>query len=381
MDGEVKIVLNNATIKNPNGPAIACTMAEDLVIEAVGENYLEDAAKYADKYDEDVNGVIYSKADLALIGDGLLKIVSNYQDGIVSKDDLAFRSGAYNIVSKDDAVRGKDSIYIGGGKITIDAGADGLKSTNDSDEKKGFILIENSEITIAAGDDGIHAEKQLQINSGTINISKAYEGLESPVITINDGYIAVKTSDDGLNAGAGSSTSNSPRPGGMMDADKNCILTINGGEVYVNASGDGIDSNGYVFINGGKIIVDGPTSDGNGALDSGIGFKVTGGEVIAVGSSGMAEDLGKDSSIYNVSIYLNTTAKAGTKIEIKSYKDGTLIEHTSAKQFSHIAVASSSFEQGEEYVLYLNGKKTATFTINDIVTIVGEKFNHKNFRK
>ena len=95
----------------------------------------------------------------------------------------------------------------------------------------------------------------------------------------------------------------------------------------------------------------------------------------------MAEDLGKDSSIYNISIYLDSVAKVGTKIEIKSYKDGTLVEHTSAKQFSHIAVASSSFEQGEEYILYLNDKKTVAFTINDVVTIVGEKFNHKNFRK
>ena len=380
-EGFVKLVLENATIKNPNGPAISCVAGDDLVIESIGENYLEDSSAYSSDLDQDITGAVYSKADLAFQGDGLIKIIANYQDGIVSKDDLVIRSGTYNIVSKDDAIRGKDSVYIEDGIININSGADGIKSTNETEATKGFVYIENGDIEINAGDDGIHAETKLLVDNGNINILRAYEGLEGTVVTINGGTISVKSSDDGINAGSGTSTSNTPRPGKMMDADENCILTINGGDIYVNAAGDGIDSNGYVYINGGTVTVDGPTNDGNGALDSGLGFVVKGGEVIAVGSSGMAETLGEKSTIYNISVNLATAAKAGTKIEIKDSDNKTILAHTSAKAFTNIAASSTKFELNKTYVLYLNGEEFEKFTIESITTRIGTKTNRNNFRK
>src|SRR5574344_1981485 len=45
---------------------------------------------------------IFSKDDLIFEGNGTLNINANYEDGIVSKDDLTFKSGTYNITSKDD---------------------------------------------------------------------------------------------------------------------------------------------------------------------------------------------------------------------------------------------------------------------------------------
>ena len=108
-NGKVKLMLDNVTIKNSTGPAIACYAADDLVIELVGENVLEDGKNYSADYDEDVTGVIYSKADLTFQGDGSLKTTANYQDGIVGKDDVKFNSGAYEIAAVDDGIRGKDS--------------------------------------------------------------------------------------------------------------------------------------------------------------------------------------------------------------------------------------------------------------------------------
>ena len=375
-EGVVKLILDSVSIKNSSGPAIVCYAADDLVIELVGKNYLEDSSKYAASFDEDVKGVIYSKDDLTLQGDGSLTLVANYQDGIVGKDDLKFNSGTYNITAADDGIRGKDSVYIVDGVFDITARGDGIKSTNDTDTGKGFVLVEQGDITLAVGDDGIHAERSLIVNDGTINVTKSYEGLEAQNILINGGDIKIVASDDGINAGGGSdSTSTNGQSGngqpGAFDSDANCILTIEGGNIYVNASGDGVDSNGYIHFNGGTVIIDGPTNNGNGALDSGISITQTGGTVIAVGSSGMAETLGSGSSIYNASIYFTSAQAAGTKITIQDSAGSTIISHTSAKAFNHMSVGTGDFKIGETYTIYINGAKYQSFTISNITTTVG----------
>ena len=376
-DGKVKLILDNVTIKNSTGPAIACYAADDLVIELVGENVLEDGKTYTADYNEDVAGVIYSKADLTFEGEGSLKITANYQDGVVGKDDVKFNSGAYEITATDDGIRGKDSVYIVGGSFTINTKGDGIKSTNETTFGKGFVLIENGDILIASGDDGIHAYNNLIINNGTINISKSYEGLEARDIVINDGNITIASNDDGINAGGGSDNSTNTSPGvGAFDANANCSLTINGGNIYVNASGDGVDSNGYIYFNGGNVVVDGPTNNGNGSLDSGVSIIQTGGTVIAVGASGMAETLGASSSVYNASIYFDSTLAAGTEVKIKNSDGTTIVRHTSAKPFSHMSVGTLDFKKDETYTIYVGGVEYTAFEISSITTTVGTNINN-----
>lgn len=415
-DGVVRLILDGVSITNSQGPAIACYSADDLVINTEGDNYLEDGTHYSTDLDEDVRGAIYSKDDLSFGGDGTLTIVAHSEDGIVAKDDLKFNSGTYDITATDDGIRGKDSVYIVAGNFTINAGGDAIKSTNETDDGKGFVLVESGEFNIvaagkgikavnsvllydgtynlkttddaihsnnyvgiiggtyniASGDDGIHADTELIIDGGTIKITKSYEGLEAQKVTINGGNISVVASDDGINAGGGSDSSAMNRPGANThNKNTNCALTINGGTVYVNASGDGVDSNGYIYFNGGTVTVDGPTSNGDGALDSENGIVMTGGTVIAVGASGMAETLGSSSSVYNASIYFSSTLAAGTKVAIKDSSGATIVEHTSAKTFAHLAVGTPDFKNGETYTIYINGTEYTTFTISSITTTVG----------
>ncbi len=366
-EAAVKLVLNGVTIKNSSGPAIACLSASDLVIEASGENYLEDGKTYSSEWDEDVSGALYTKSDLTLTGEGTLTIKANHADGIVSKDDLTIRSGTYKITAVDDGIRGKDSVHIVDGAIEVTASGDGIKSSNDTDATKGFVLVEGGTITVAASDDGIKAETKLIIDGGTIDITKSYEGLEGQTVTINGGEISVVASDDGINAAGGSdSSSNNP-----MAADTNCTITINGGTVYVNAGGDGVDSNGYVYFNGGTVAIDGPTNNGNGALDSGAGIVMNGGTVIAVGASGMAETLGSSSSINNISVYFTSTLAKGTLIEIKNAAGETVLSHTSAKTFNHLSAGTDKFKMGETYTIYINGSEYTSFAISGTTTTVG----------
>ena len=345
-NGVAKLVLQDVSIKNSDGPAIACFSGDDLVIELEGANNIEDGSFYKG-YDEDVKGAIYSKADLTFQGSGSLALVANYQDGIVSKDDLKINGGFYNITSNDDGIRGKDSVYVVDGDIDISAKGDGIKSTNEKDLSKGFILI--------AG--------------GNINVAKSSEGMEARLVIIDDGKVSIFANDDGINAAGDSSDTTTGRE--MMDVNENAAITINGGELYVNAAGDGLDSNGYIYINGGILTVDGPTNSGNGALDAAGGIVMNGGEAVAVGASGMTENLGSNSNVYNVSIFFTSAYTKDTLIEIKDTDGNTLISHNSAKTFSHMAAGTPKFMAGETYIVYIDGKEYDRFTVIERVTTVG----------
>lgn len=268
-DGNVRLMLKGVEIQSSTGAAIHIESAKNTVIELAegSENYLEDASKRKDK---DVNGVIYSSDDLMFQGAGTLTLKANFQDGIVSKDDLDFFGGEYNISSVDDGIRGKDSLVIEGGIISILSKGDGIKSSNDNDSEKGNVHIKGGFITIESGDDGVSAVNNIVIDGGQISILKSLEGMEASTITINGGDVRVVASDDGINA---------VNNNGL----NNMSITFNGGNTDVTV-GDGdtdaIDSNGTILVAGGNINVTAPFS----AFDSNRGNRMTGGNVFINGA-------------------------------------------------------------------------------------------------
>ena len=199
--GEVKLILDNVHVNNTTGPAILAKNAENLVIELVGGNYLMDGDSYDANYDQDVNGVIYSKADLAFCGNGTLNINANFGDGIVGKDDVVFRDGTYKVIAKDDGIRGKDSVYITGGNFAVESGDDAIKSTNNTDFGKGFIMIENGELLLNTTGKGLNAENTIMINGGIIFFNTYDDAVHSNNHAgITNGALTINSNDDGINA-------------------------------------------------------------------------------------------------------------------------------------------------------------------------------------
>ena len=270
-EGNVKLILDNVTIKSSNGPAIYIENADNTIIylNEGTTNTVEDSSSYSN-LDEDVSATIFSKDDLVFDGTGTLIVKANYEDGIVSKDDLKIINGTYKITANDDGIRGKDSVYIIDGVFDIKAGGDGIKSSNDTDTEKGFVLIDDGDITIDAKSDGIQAITKLVINNGNIEISSS-EGLEATYIIINNGDISISASDDGVNASK-KSTFMTP------------TIEVNGGNITVSmgqGDTDGFDANGNIYINGGNVSVTGQSTfdyDGEGIINGGT-VKVNGEEV------------------------------------------------------------------------------------------------------
>ena len=247
-------------------------------------------------------------------------------------------------------IKAGNSLTISGGKITV-------KSADDSLHSNGTITITGGEITLASGDDGIHAEDSVSIAEGTITISQSYEGIEGHIITVDGGQIDLTASDDGFNVGGDASVS---MP----------TITINNGNIYVNAQGDGLDSNGDLIFNGGFVTVDGPTSGGDSALDVGTenGGKMLaeGGTVIAVGSASMVENFDSSSSQPSIILYTDSTRQRGTVVTVANSAGKEIISYTSKKYFSGVIITSELFEKGETYTVTV-GEKSYEFTIEETV--------------
>ena len=238
-EGNIKLNLNNVSITNSNGPAIYIEQASDVVINISGDNYLEDSSTYTNH--TDVDGVLFSHDDLTIEGEGTLTIKANYQDGIVSKDDLKIVSGTYKINSIDDGIRGKDSVYILDGNFEINSEGDGIKSTNDTDSEKGFIKIENGKFKINSSLDGIQSENKLVIDNGEFDIT-----------TGGGSSNESSTNDDWGYWGRGSTLSNTDSAKGLKAVDN---IVINSGTFTFDTSDDSIHSNNSVGISDGTITI------------------------------------------------------------------------------------------------------------------------------
>ncbi len=244
-EAKVQLVLDGVSINNSDAPAIYVKSADKVfVTTASGKvSSLSVTGSFTSDGDTNTDAVIFSKDDLVLNGKGTLKI-SSTANGITSKDDLKVTGGTINITSTADAVEANDSIAIADGKITINSQKDGLHSENEDDNSLGYIYICGGTLNINASADGVQGTTTTQIDGGTLNITAA-EGIESTYVKINGGTIKISASDDGIN---GSSKSDSVSTKVEIN-DGNITIDMGQGDT------DGIDSNGDLSINGGKITV------------------------------------------------------------------------------------------------------------------------------
>lgn len=307
-------------------------------------------------------------------------------------------------------IKSDGALYVNGGTFTINSADDSFHSNSD-------VTINDGTYTISSGDDGMHADSALLVNGGTITVTESYEGLEGLNVTINDGKIDITASDDGINAAGGNDQSGFGGMGGdgfkgmqAPDAQKSdsasdstsdntqksddtsdtaqttgniavaaqksdsssdtsqdtdtasedeMWMVINGGYVHVLAGGDGLDSNGDLTINGGEVYVDGPSDNGNSAIDYGekSSFYINGGTVVAVGSSGMAEDVSSDSKQQVVFVKLDSQADAGDVI-LKDADGNEIISYTAQKKYDCVIISMADLKAGQTYTLSASGSES-----------------------
>ena len=308
-----------------------------------------------------------SKAD-GIQAETYVNIANEPTINITTSGTVSTATSQFGTSSTDDGTSSKG--IKAGSEITIESGNIKISSTDDAIHSNGYIIINNGNLELSSGDDGIHADNNIQINNGTINITKAYEGIESSYIEIKGGKITVKASDDGVNVCGGNDQSAFNRAGAnSFTSSSNGKLIITGGEIFVDSTGDGLDSNGSIEMSGGNVVVSGPTQNGNGPLDYDATFNITGGSLIIYGSNGMWQSTSNTSTQY--SVVFAVSGKSGDKLELKDSSGNTVLSTTTNKTYAQILFSSNSIKKGETYTLYVNGTQNASLTANSVVTSNG----------
>ena len=420
---KVQIVLSGVSINSETSAAIYVKQADKVFITtAEGTvNTLTNGGSFVAIDDNNIDAVIFSKDDLTLNGAGTLDISSPAGHAVVSKDELTVTSGTYVLSSASSTLAGKDNVCIAGGDFTITSEKDGIHSENDDDSTLGFIyimggsfditagddgiyagayiLIDGGDFTITsaddavhsnasvtvnggsftinAGDDGMHADEDMTVNAGTINIAKSYEGIEGLNVYINGGDIYVKASDDGINAAGGTDQSGFGGSGQDMFGGRgnkmggqggfggmssgNSTLVISGGNIHINANGDGIDANGSFSMTGGYVIVCGPTQGDTSVLDFDATGSITGGTFIGSGASMMAQSFSSsEQGVISLSV---GSRSAGTEISVSDASGNTVLSYTPELPYQIVILSSEDLVSGQSYTVNI-GSQSASVTAN-----------------
>lgn len=204
---QVHLVFQNLTLEG-EGSLLRINKAQEVVISlAEGSQNALTESQASD--DEKVKATIHSQVPLTLNGTGSLTLTALTKNALEVEDDLKVLGGTYTVKAANHGFKAEGALDIEAATLTIEAGKDGLHAEHDETTERANISLNPTQLSIAATEDGVDAGNELTIKGGTITVSQSEEGLEARVIRQLGGDVFIKSSDDGVNASAGSSNKTS----------------------------------------------------------------------------------------------------------------------------------------------------------------------------
>ncbi len=339
-------------------------------------------------------------------------------DGIQGDNSVTVYGGSYQITTNggyttklaEDAdsckgIKSDSSLTVYGGEFVINSADDALHSNE-------YITVLGGTFDIQTGDDGMHADTSLIVGSEEeesdidVAIRNCYEGLEAGTVYVNSGNINVNSTDDGVNAAGGNDGSGNNggpgdgfgpgggRPGGggpggwqptagaYAAESSEYAIYINGGTLYVKAAGDGLDSNGDLYISGGNIIVYGAPAGGPGSdnfpFDHDGRFAITGGYIFGAGSSQMEEGVQSSTQGYIVS---RSNYNQGTVIHVKDSQGEVLFTETLAERVNYMMYSSPQMTSSGSYS-FQTGTAAAQIAVSQCqVTLAEDSYTYNGMEQ
>lgn len=353
-------------------------------------------------------------SDGLVIASGTLE-VNAANTGIKGKDYVDILGGTINVTAQQDGIKstndtdeGKGWTRLSNGTVTVNAGDDGFKASR-------VVEISGGSLTVEQSDEGIEAQ-YINVSGGDVNVTSADDGMnaslktsdsESTDSSANTSDTANQqqgslpggqqngtsnqqqqgtgqppqgqppamsgTSQDGTSqngtTGTGQQQNNTqnqgnqdmgqPPQGGMPGGGGgtfeviDAAINVSGGNITVNAEGDGIDSNGVTTLSGGTLIVNGPSQGGNAALDTNGDLLLNGATVL----SGSTADMFEAPSTNSTSGYLKLTNSSGfeqgSTVQVADSSGKVVANYKVTKSnVQLVLVSSSSIVKGQSYTVY-----------------------------
>lgn len=276
-----------------NGVDITCTVAPAIIFYRVyecGSDDAETASETVDTTAAGANIIIADGTENSVTGSYVAKIYK--PETVTLNDDGTAVAEAKKLHKYDGALYSKMSMNVDGGALGTGV------------------------LNIKADNEGLDSELHLTINGGNINI-----------LAGNDG---INTNEDGVS-----------------------VTTINGGTLNIQVTGetgegDGIDSNGWIVVNGGTIISSACSNSADSGLDSDNGIYINGGTVVASGNMYDAVDGGsRTCAVFQFA----QKQSGGQTYTLKNAAGDTVLEMTPANDFQYLVVSSLDLTEGD-YTLW-----------------------------
>ena len=169
--------------------------------------------------------------------------------------------------------------------------------------------------------------------TGVLNIQAENEGLDSELhLTINGGNINIVSGNDGINT----------------NEDYVSVTTVNGGNLKIQVDGstgegDGIDSNGWLVINGGTVVAEACSFSGDAGIDSDMGIHINGGTVIATGN--MLDHISESEQNFAVFTFVDRNG-GGETITLKDAEGNEVMSCAPENDFTYLILSDAAMTEG-----------------------------------
>lgn len=314
-------------------------------------------------------------------------------DGVDAANVLEVDSGEVTVSAGDDGLHSERALQVDGGTVTVAKSYEGLEGST--------VTVNGGVIDVTSSDDGVNAAGDPTGDSSAEATGVGAPGPETdgeqPEAPMGGGQALAEGGQapakggqtlaeggrtpaeggqvptDAADQASTDATGQAPADaggqapadaGGAVDYDSTARVTVNGGELTIQAGGDGVDSNGDLTVTGGETYVFGPVSDGDGSLDFAGTGTIAGGVVMCTGSSGMAQNFGDAST--QGSMLVSASGQAGDAIQLAD-EDGNVVASCEARtSYSCVVVSAPGVESGKTYTLSC-GDASSEITMDGLV--------------
>ena len=356
----VEVVLDNVNIMTSKDYAIYSPTDVDLMIRLseFSDNYIS-----SNPNDDNITilkSAIFSSNSLSLSGNGNLSIGEGFINDIECMDVLTIVSGKYSLFAADGALHGESCVIIKNGEFNIVTGGESIKSTSTAN---GFVFIEGGDINVTSENAGIVSYNEIILAGGSINIESKKECLKGKTIDVFDGKLYLSSANDGIRAIDINQNENFNQLG--------VYIRFVGGDTEIDSWNDGLDSNGNMIFEGGRVFISGPTRH----ADKIISYKglviCKGGDLIALGASKEVMDLGFDPEQNYIIIYYSDkhARQKGSAYQLVDNAENILLSFTPEKDYRVAIISSDKLKIGNKYQL-ISREMVTEITVAEKKTII-----------